>query len=624
MISKFSKMQNGLFAKIVLSLTALSFVSLFGVSGYINTANNNKTVIKVDNLEMSQSEFNYLLQRELAKYKNMIGDDTNENEEMINQITSSFAKAKLDELIISNTMKKNDIDFRNSLVSQIIHITPQFQYEGKFNKELYNQYLRTNNMTEQELINDIKRNVARQLLLDTLVAFVKVPSVLEKQMQKVLGQRRTFNYIKIENDEISVDREPTAEEIDQYYSDLTEEFVVPEKRNITVFLLTTKMIADKLDISEEDINAYKEQFIDEFEQPEKREVLQMVFSSKELATEYKNKLNSGADFLDLAKQNGQTEQDTNFGFVSASDLSDDLSSVVFSLKKGGISDILEINNEWQILKVADVKPAYLMPKDEANAKIIEELKQERVYDKTYEIMKEIEDKIGEGKTLNDISVEYGVTPITVSGLSDDGSSNSRNVDILNLLKNKDIVDTAFSYNVGEISQTIETDNGIAVIQIDDIIETHIQNKEEVISDIKEIWLENEKASIAQEIVDNISHDLESGDTLRDVAQRYGFKTIKTRPLARTETFDDLSYSDIKTLFLSPKNYVEVLKNGDDYIVAETSNIYDDTESLTDDETNYLQKALYMQMVNEASNALLKGYAKEYDIEVNYNRMGLND
>ena len=185
MISKFSKMQNGLFAKIVLSLTALSFVSLFGVSGYINTANNNKTVIKVDNLEMSQSEFNYLLQRELAKYKNMIGDDTNENEEMRNQITSSFAKAKLDELIISNTMKKNDIDFRNSLVSQIIHITPQFQYEGKFNKELYNQYLRTNNMTEQELINDIKRNVARQLLLDTLVAFVKVPSVLEKQMQKV-------------------------------------------------------------------------------------------------------------------------------------------------------------------------------------------------------------------------------------------------------------------------------------------------------------------------------------------------------------------------------------------------------------------------------------------------------
>ena len=44
-------------------------MSLFGVSGYINTANSNKPVIKVDDLEISQSEFNYLLQKELTKLK---------------------------------------------------------------------------------------------------------------------------------------------------------------------------------------------------------------------------------------------------------------------------------------------------------------------------------------------------------------------------------------------------------------------------------------------------------------------------------------------------------------------------------------------------------------------------
>ena len=69
MISTFSKMHNSLFTKIILTITALSFMSLFGVSGYINTANSNKPVIKVDNLEISQSEFNYLLQKELSKLK---------------------------------------------------------------------------------------------------------------------------------------------------------------------------------------------------------------------------------------------------------------------------------------------------------------------------------------------------------------------------------------------------------------------------------------------------------------------------------------------------------------------------------------------------------------------------
>ncbi|MBP1532467.1 MAG: SurA N-terminal domain-containing protein, partial [Alphaproteobacteria bacterium] len=69
MINKFGKMRDSWFTKIILSITALSFMSLFGVSGYINYANSNKSVIKVDDIEISQSEFSYLLQRQLLTLK---------------------------------------------------------------------------------------------------------------------------------------------------------------------------------------------------------------------------------------------------------------------------------------------------------------------------------------------------------------------------------------------------------------------------------------------------------------------------------------------------------------------------------------------------------------------------
>ena len=126
MISTFSKMHNSLFTKIILSVTALSFMSLFGVSGYINTANSNKPVIKVDDLEISQSEFNFMLQKELAKLKEMDSESPEEAEAQKAEISAELAKIKLDDLLLENTMKKFKVDVSDNLISQIIQISPQF------------------------------------------------------------------------------------------------------------------------------------------------------------------------------------------------------------------------------------------------------------------------------------------------------------------------------------------------------------------------------------------------------------------------------------------------------------------------------------------------------------------
>ena len=199
MISTFSKMHNSLFTKIILTITALSFMSLFGVSGYINTANSNKPVIKVDKLEISQSEFNYLLQKELSKLKELDSETPEEAEARKAEISAELAKIKLDDLLLENTMQKFKVDVSDSLVSQIIQISPQFLNNGKFDREMYKWYLNRNGMTEQDLVAEIKRNIGRKILVETQVAGFNVPEILQKQMQKVLGQRRTFKYIKIVN-----------------------------------------------------------------------------------------------------------------------------------------------------------------------------------------------------------------------------------------------------------------------------------------------------------------------------------------------------------------------------------------------------------------------------------------
>ena len=623
MISTFSKMHNSLFTKIILTITALSFMSLFGVSGYINSANSNKPVIKVDNLEISQSEFNYMLQKELSKLKDMDSANPEEAEARKAEISAELAKIKLDDLLLENTMKKFKVDVTDSLVSQIIQISPQFLNNGQFDREMYKWYMNKNNLTEKDLVAEIKRNIGRKILVETQVEGFKVPEVLQSQMQKVLGQRRTFKYIKLVAAEAKIDRKPSQEELNQYYEDFTEDFRVPEKRDVKVLSLPLETIEKSINVSDDEINAYYKEHIEEYEQPEKRHVLQLAFEDEESAKKAETEL-AAKDFMAVAAENGQSAEDTDFGDVAKSDLSDELADVVFSLAKGQISKPENINGGWQILKVTDIISASSTPRAQANAQIKKTIQEERAYDGSYELMTSIEDKLGAGVSLADIAKEYNIELVDVKNLAEDGSSDNKDKQLAEVLKNKDVIDAAFSYNAGEVSQTIEGDDGLIVVEVEKVHESHIQPENEVTAKITKLWQESEKVSITQELVDNINHDLEAGDTLSEVAGRYNLPVMKTMPITRGETFADLNFNDMKTLFSADKEETKVLQHGDDYLIAETNEVYDDSSALSQEDKNFLKQALQAEMAQEMADALLHGYAKDYKVEVNYGRMGIND
>lgn len=623
MISTFSKMHNSLFTKIILTITALSFMSLFGVSGYINSANSNKPVIKVDNLEISQSEFNYMLQKELSKLKDMDSANPEEAEARKAEISAELAKIKLDDLLLENTMKKFKVDVTDSLVSQIIQISPQFLNNGQFDREMYKWYMNKNNLTEKDLVAEIKRNIGRKILVETQVEGFKVPEVLQSQMQKVLGQRRTFKYIKLAAADAKIDRKPSQEELNQYYEDFTEDFRVPEKRDVKVLSLPLETIEKSINVSDDEINAYYKEHIEEYEQPEKRHVLQLAFEDEESAKKAEAEL-AAKDFMAVAAENGQSAEDTDFGDVAKSDLSDELADVVFSLAKGQISKPENINGGWQILKVTDIIPASSTPRAQANEQIKKTIQEERAYDGSYELMTSIEDKLGAGVSLADIAKEYNIELVDVKNLAEDGSSDNKDKQLAEVLKNKDVIDAAFSYNAGEVSQTIEGDDGLIVVEVEKVHESHIQPENEVTAKITKLWQESEKVSITQELVDNINHDLEAGDTLSEVAGRYNLPVMKTMPITRGETFADLNFNDMKTLFSAGKEEAKVLQHGDDYLIAETNEVYDDSTALSQEDKDFLKQALQAEMAQEMADALLHGYAKDYKVEVNYGRMGIND
>ena len=113
MINKFASMRDSWFTKIILTVTALSFMSLFGVSGYISSANRNKTVLKVDDIEVSQAEFSYAVQKEINKMRTA-GMDLDQDGKMKAEIVRVLSQTMLEDAIVQNTMLKYNVDFTDS------------------------------------------------------------------------------------------------------------------------------------------------------------------------------------------------------------------------------------------------------------------------------------------------------------------------------------------------------------------------------------------------------------------------------------------------------------------------------------------------------------------------------
>ena len=625
MINRFSKMRNSWFTKIILTVTALSFMSLFGVSGYINSAARNKAVIKVDDIEISQSEFSYLLQRELARVRAINGNfEDDEDGSQKAMIANMLVKKKLDDAILENTMKKYNVDFSRNLIGQIIHIMPQFLNNGSFDPQLYQSYLRSSGKTEDELIQDVKRSVAHKILVDSPIMGISVPEILQQQMAKILGQRRTFKYVRINNADAKINRTPSEEELDQFYEDMADELMVPEKRDITLLYLSEDDLADSIEISPEEVEAYYKEHIDEYEQPEKRQVWQMVFDDEEEAKNAAAKLAAGEDFVAVAAQYGQKAEDVDLGDVAKNDVAEELGEVIFSLGRNQISAPVQIADSWQIIKVGAIQAPHKIAREEANRQIIAELRQEKVYDGSDEMIAAIEDALAADKSLDEIAKENNGKLYTVKAVDDNGSAAFADKAILPVLANKDVIDTVFSYNEGEISQAVETDEGVAFVRVDKIYDEHQQPREEADAKLKQMWIESERQSITKELVDNIEHDIEAGDELPAIATRYGLRAVNSRPVTRGESIDRLSIGDMKTLFSTPKGEPVVVELGDDYVVAATTNIYDDASSLSAQDKSQLAQVLYNSMAEDFGEALLQGYAKEYKIDVQYGRMGLDD
>ncbi len=626
MITKLSKFKDSWIIKILLTLTALSFVSLFGITGYIGAAGQNEPVIEVGSVNVKKAELNAEFNHELQMAKNLFGDNLEINDAMKTAILQNIIQKELVNAIMQQTSLDLGVSISDNYVRKIIFSQAEFLgADGQFNHEKFNRLLALSGWSEEKYIQTLKQDIVKQHLVQSMVEAFNTPSFMLPFLEKAANQQKVFKYITIDADKLAVDRSISQDELEQYYQDFIVQFTEPEKRDASFIVLSIDDIASQIVPSDDEVETYYQEHIDQFVTPEKRNILQMVFDKEDDAFAAMQKLNAGEDFYTVAQNMAkQTKQDTELGWVAKDQLIADMGDRMFAAKMNEIAGPVKSEMGWHIMKMIGVQAKKEMPKAQAKKKIIDDIRKEKAYDLAYEKVAQIEDEIGAGKTFADIAKDNHAKIYTLKGLDDQGKAKSISKGQEKLLKSTDFIDTVFSYNVNEVSQVLEEEDGFVIVNVDAIVESHPIDINEVKPEIEKMWAENERSAIAQEIVNDVTHDLENGDKIDEVAARFKLKLNTTKPLKANENFANLNGLQMKEMFQEPLDSAKIFAADNVTVIAVASKIVDAKKKFSPEEANALRMKNAAEFSQETANTLVEAYGSNYKINVDYKEAGLSD
>jgi foldase protein PrsA len=133
------------------------------------------------------------------------------------------------------------------------------------------------------------------------------------------------------------------------------------KENIKTYLLTEKLLKDRISISDDQIKEYFEANKDSFAQAEQVEASHILVEDEETAEEVKDKLADGGDFAELAKEystdTSNAESGGELGFFAKGEMVAEFDEKAFAMKTGEISEPVKTEFGYHIINITDKKAA---------------------------------------------------------------------------------------------------------------------------------------------------------------------------------------------------------------------------------------------------------------------------
>ncbi|MGD9638993.1 MAG: SurA N-terminal domain-containing protein [Alphaproteobacteria bacterium] len=620
MLSFFRNIQHSIFIKIILALTALSFISLFGVSSYLSPNPEQDTVVAVGSTHISIGEIRKDLSQEVQRLSNMYGDNVDMEDAIKSGVLNSLIKKLVSRTVLDKTAEDLGISISDSSLRKETFNTPLFHgNNGSFDKAVFNQMLRLSGMSENQYFETLRGDIARKHLLSGAYANPEAPKILAENLYKYRKEKRIVDIINIKTSSINISAKPTAEELQDYYEKNKDNFMNPEYRSLTAIWLSPANIGAKIEVTDAEAKEIYDNEISAYTVPEERYILQMVFDDEETALKAQKMLNDKKDFLDVAKElANQSKEDSELGWITTETLLAEATEPVFAAAKGEIVGPIKSQFGYHIMKVNDIKAKVVTQFKDVKDQIISNVKNERALDRLYDDARNLEDILGKGTSLEDAAKTGGYELITLKKIDDKGLSD-KGSEIKSKIISPLFLEKAFELMDGEDSLLIETDNGMFVVRVDEVIAAQPKELKEIKNQILNLWQADKKIEAARDKAGKVLESLNSGELASDAARKFGLSYIVSPAFVRTET-EKLPQTIVARSFILNKGESALVTVDNDFAVITLKNVIEADPAKDTKGVEEIAQTIGSNIAEDLGSALISAFSQQYSIKIKQDKI----
>ncbi len=368
MLEKIRNSKDSKLAKVILVIIIIPF-ALFGIDSYLSSITTNNYVAKVNGQELSLQQYQ---RTEDIIRQQMTDANTDPSLFESNQFRQAVVDNMVSTELISQAINDYGFSISDEQLRDYIVGMPDFQVNGKFSQDRYDEIVRYNNISPKQLEEKIRNDLAGQQIRDSLNNLIYTPDEVIQPLVNLAYQKRDISLYEIYLDDYKDKIKPTDDQMKKFYEDNKTSFTRPDQVKIEFIIYSVAGLVPKTVITDKEVKEFYTANKDSFQSNQERKAKHILFAFKSDMTDSdkanlkqeaqktlqavkKDPKTFEAKAKELSQDPESAKRGGDLGFFARGVMVKPFEDTVFNMNKGDISDIVETDFGYHIIILSDIR-----------------------------------------------------------------------------------------------------------------------------------------------------------------------------------------------------------------------------------------------------------------------------
>ncbi|MBI2305739.1 MAG: SurA N-terminal domain-containing protein [Rhodocyclales bacterium] len=380
---------NKRIVQVFLALITLPF-AFWGVDSYVRGVGPGNDVAVVDDSKISIQEFNQAWRDHLDRARQQLG--ANFKRELFDtpQARLELANTLVDRRLLALEARKSRLGVSDALLIDFITSFPSLKENGQFSKARYEALVASQGMSKEMFEAQLRQDMTLQQLVGAVGDTGIVSAASAEMMLRIQSEERQVAELRLLPEQFAGEVKLDADAAKKFYDENQKIFQTPEMVRAEYVVLSLDGLLAQATVSEAEVKQWYDGHQERYQQNEERRASHILITvsgdtdkakAKAKAEEVlKDVKKTTARFAELAKQHsqdpGSAANGGDLGFFGRGMMVKPFEESTFSLKEGEVSELVQSDFGYHIIKLTGIKPAKQKALDEVRAEIEGELKRQ--------------------------------------------------------------------------------------------------------------------------------------------------------------------------------------------------------------------------------------------------------